>query len=152
MPAVSIRIEMSKEAVIRGERSLIDSNHDDRNGCGERENSSQCFAEVCHSGVRYLPSYTTQSMASFQLTYSDVLTLLSIVAVGMLIILLYNLIFFSMSLRRISERIDDLSKDIEAIVLKPIGALDYVVDWFIGAIEGMQKGKEKKHHKDSHKL
>ncbi len=87
-------------------------------------------------------------MASFQLTYSDALTILSIIAVGMLIILLYNLIFFSMSLRRMSERLDSLSKDLEAVILKPIGAVDYVIDWFITAVEGMQFGKKKhpKHH------
>lgn len=86
-----------------------------------------------------------RAMATF--TYSDVLTILSIIAVVMLIVLLYNLIFMSASLRRMSERMDNLSKDIEAVVLKPIGAIDFVVDWFISAIEGMQKGKEEKKHK-----
>ncbi len=86
-------------------------------------------------------------MASFQLTYGDVLTLLSILAVAMLIILLYNLIFFSISLRRMSERLDSLSKDVEAVILKPIGTIDYLIDWFVSAIEGMQIGKKKHHHK-----
>ena len=83
-------------------------------------------------------------MGALSLTYNDVLTLLSIIAVGMLIILLYHLIFVSVSLRRFAERLDAVSKDVEGIILKPIGAIDYVVDWFISVIESMQHGKKKK--------
>jgi hypothetical protein len=86
-------------------------------------------------------------MAALQLTYNDILTLLSILAVGMLVILLYHLIFVSVSLRRIAERLDDVSQDIEQVILKPIGAVDYVIDWFISVVESMQAGKKKVHHK-----
>ncbi len=81
-------------------------------------------------------------MEALQLTYGDVLTLLSIIAVAMLIILLYHLIFASVSLRRITKRMDDLSKDVEAIVLKPIGAIDYVLDWFLSVIDSMRDAKK----------
>ena len=81
-------------------------------------------------------------MSSLPLTYDDVLTLLSIIAVGMLIILLYNLIFASVSLRRIATRMDDLSKDVEAIILKPIGAIDYVLDWFLSVVDSMRSEKK----------
>lgn len=88
-------------------------------------------------------------MNALQLTYGDVLTLLSIIAVAMLIILLYHLIFASVSLKRIADRMDDLSKDVEAIILKPIGAIDYVLDWFLSIVDSMRK--EKKHSKkDKH--
>lgn len=83
-------------------------------------------------------------MAGLQLTFGDVLTLLSIVAVGMLIVLLYHLIFVSVSLRRIAERFDDLSEDIEGLILKPISAIDAVIDWFIAVVESMQEGRKKK--------
>lgn len=86
-------------------------------------------------------------MPELQLTYADLLTLLSIVAVVMLIVLLYHLIFVSVNLRRFSRRMDHLSKDVEAIILKPIGALDAVIDWFLAVIEGMHEGK---HHKKEH--
>ncbi len=86
-------------------------------------------------------------MAALQLTYNDVLTLLSILAVGMLIILLYHLIFVSVSLRRIAQRLDDVSEDVEAVILKPIGAIDYIIDWFISVVESVQHGKKKDHHK-----
>ncbi len=79
------------------------------------------------------------------LSLSDILTLLAIIAVAMLIVLLYHLIFVSVSLKRISDRFEALSEDVEAIVLKPIGAIDYVIDWFLAAVEGMKKDKKHKH-------
>ncbi|MBP7113918.1 MAG: hypothetical protein KBA40_00520 [Candidatus Peribacteraceae bacterium] len=83
-------------------------------------------------------------MEALQLTYGDVLTLLSIIAVAMLIILLYHLIFASVSLKRIADRMDELSKDVEAIILKPIGAIDYVLDWFLSVVESMREDKKPK--------
>jgi hypothetical protein len=84
-----------------------------------------------------------------QLNLSDILTVLSVIAVGMVIILLYHLIFVSVSLRRIADRMDDLTKEVEAIILKPIGAIEYLIDWFASAVEGMREKQERKkgHHK-----
>lgn len=87
-------------------------------------------------------------MDALQLTLGDVLTLLSIVAVGMLIVLLYHLIFASVNLRRTLKRMDDLSKDVESLILKPIGVIDYVIDWILAIIEGTRDSDKKgKHHK-----
>lgn len=83
------------------------------------------------------------AMATF--TYSDVLTLLSVIAVGMLIVLLFNLILVSASLKRLSQRLDRVSRDIESVVLKPIGVIDSVVDWVVGALEHAQIPGSKKH-------
>lgn len=83
-----------------------------------------------------------------QLSINDILTVLSVIAVGMVIILLYHLIFVSVSLRRIADRMDDLSKEVEAVILKPIGAIEYLIDWFGSAVEGMrEKDERKKGHK-----
>ncbi len=84
-----------------------------------------------------------------QLSINDILTILSVIAVGMVIILLYHLIFVSVSLRRIADRMDDLTKEVEAIILKPIGAIEYLIDWFASAVEGMRDSNEQKkgHHK-----
>jgi len=86
-------------------------------------------------------------MGTLQITYSDILTLLSIIAVALLIIILYHLIFVASSFRRTADRIDALSEDIESLILKPIGTIDYVIDWFIAMIEGMQKGGDEKKKK-----
>lgn len=86
-------------------------------------------------------------MGTLQLTYNDILTLLSIIAVAMLIIVLYHLMFASVAFRRIAQRMDDLSKDVEAIILKPIGAIDYLIEWFLAVVEGMRDDKDAKHKK-----
>ena len=82
------------------------------------------------------------------LSLNDILLLLAIIAVAMLIVVLYHLIFISVSLKRFTERIEALSQDVEAIVLKPIGAIDYVLDWFLSAVEGMKKGHKHKHKEE----
>lgn len=89
------------------------------------------------------------SMAALQLNFNDILTLLSILAVAMLVILLYHLIFVSVSLRRIADRMDQMSKDVEAVILKPIGAIDYMLDWVLSMVDSMRVDGEhkKKHHK-----
>lgn len=92
--------------------------------------------------------------SDMQLTINDILMLLSIVAVAMLIILLYHLIFTAVSLRKLSQRLDDLSEDVESIILKPLGAIDYMIDWFLAVVENMRGGDEieeedtKKKHKE----
>lgn len=91
------------------------------------------------------------AMNSLQLSLNDILTLLSILAVGMIIILTYHLIFVSVSLRRITDRLDQLSKDVEAVILKPIGAVDYMLDWFLSMVDSMKAGHEEKTKKKEHK-
>jgi ABC-type uncharacterized transport system permease subunit len=88
-------------------------------------------------------------MTSLQLTFNDLFTLLSIIAVAMVIILTYQLIFVSVSLRRIMDRAEQVSKDLEAVILKPISAVDYLLDWFLAFIENMKPagGEKKKKNK-----
>jgi uncharacterized membrane protein len=89
------------------------------------------------------------STTVMQLNLNDILTILSILAVAMLVILLYHLIFASVSLRRIADRMDQMSKDVEAVILKPIGAIDYMLDWVLSMVDTMRVDSEhkKKHHK-----
>ncbi len=85
-----------------------------------------------------------------QLSLNDILSILSVIAVLMIIVLVYHLIFVSVSLRRIADRMDDLSKEVEGLILKPIGAVEFLIDWFASTVEGMRAGKEegkKIHHK-----
>ncbi len=90
----------------------------------------------------------TPFLVNMQITYNDVITLLTILALVMVIVLLYHLIFVSAALRRIVGRWDELSKEIEALILKPIGAVEYVLDWFASVVEGMREQREgKKGHK-----
>ncbi len=86
-----------------------------------------------------------------QLSLPEILTFLAIVAVVMLIVLLYHLIFVSVSLRRVADRMEGLSKEVETVILKPIGAIEYLLDWFSMFVEGMMSkdDKPKKVHHNS---
>ena len=87
-----------------------------------------------------------------QLTYNDVLTLMLILAVALLIIVLYNMIFVSVYIRKLTERLDYLSKEVETIILKPLGMIDYGVEWLSGFVDRIKEGhKAKKHKKHGHK-
>ncbi len=85
-----------------------------------------------------------------QVSLSDILTILSIVAVSMFIVLAYHLIFVSVSLRRITDRIDDVSKEVEGLILKPIGAIEYLLEWFSVVVENMMSGKQEEQKKVHH--
>ena len=87
------------------------------------------------------------------IAYNDLLTILLIVAVVLLIVLLFQLIVVSAALKRFASRVDTLSKEIEMIVLKPLGAIEHGMDWIVGLIEGYAEGqreKNKKHGKKHH--
>lgn len=87
-----------------------------------------------------------------QLTYNDILTLMLILAVFLLIIVLYNMIFVSVYMRKIAERLDYLTKEVEGVILKPLGIVEYAIEWLAGFIDGLKEGqKEKKHKKHQEK-
>ncbi len=84
------------------------------------------------------------------LTYNDILTLLSIIAVGMAIILLYHMVFVAVNLRRLSGRIEEITAQLEKVIIKPLQALESGIDWLSSAMAGMahrrsaKKGGKKK--------
>lgn len=142
MPAITVRKQVPRPTVIRRNRELIQLKRSYENCCRDLRNGSQCFAgDVLHAVTFTIVSHFLNSM---QITYNDVITLLTILALIMVIILLYHLIFVSVSLKKIVNRWDDLSREVEALVLKPIGAIEYVLDWFAAAVDGMRETRERK--------
>ncbi len=86
-------------------------------------------------------------MGSLQLTLGDVFLLLQLLAVLLGIIVLYQLVFATMALRRIMKRYDALSQDIEALLIKPVSAIDSIIDWFLAVMDGMQSSKKEEEKK-----
>ncbi len=90
--------------------------------------------------------------SSMQLTSGDILTLLIILAVILVIVILFNIIFVSVSLRRVARRADRISKEAEAIVIKPLQTADAAIDWIVSFLQGWTEEKEtKKKHGKHHK-
>jgi hypothetical protein len=87
--------------------------------------------------------------SGLQLTAGDILTLLVILAVILLIVVLFNIIFVSMALRRIAKRADIITKEAEAVIIKPLQTVDAAVEWFTSFLSGWHDSKHKK--KGKHK-
>ena len=81
-----------------------------------------------------------------QLTSGDVLIGLYIVVAVMLIIVLYHALFVVVDLRKILRRVEDITAQVEAVILKPISMADQIMEWVIANIDALAKKKEKKHH------
>ncbi len=81
------------------------------------------------------------------LTYNDVIAFLAILALVMGIILLYHLILISFNVRRITKRADTVSEELEAVVMKPLMAMDNAMEWMVGFLEGMKDQKHPHKHK-----
>ncbi|MBP9773778.1 MAG: hypothetical protein KBD00_04065 [Candidatus Peribacteraceae bacterium] len=81
------------------------------------------------------------------ITYNDVIAFLTILALAMGIILLYHLILIALNLRRVSKRVDTVSEELEAVVMKPLSVMDNAMEWIIGFFEGMKDEKHPHKHK-----
>lgn len=86
--------------------------------------------------------------SSMQLSSGDILTLLIILAVILVIVILFNIIFVTVSMRRVARRADTVSKEMEAIVIKPLQTADAAVEWVVSFLDGW---REEKHAKKKHK-
>jgi len=83
------------------------------------------------------------------LTAQDILVSLQIAVAIMVIVVLYHFIFISVDLRKILRRLDDMTGQVEDLLLKPISMADHLMQWAIDSIEEAQgkklkKGKKKK--------
>ena len=85
-----------------------------------------------------------------QLTSGDVLIGLYIVVAVMLIIVLYHALFVMVDMRKILRRVEDITAQVEAVILKPISMADQIMEWVISNIDALAKKKEKK-HQEHHK-
>lgn len=72
---------------------------------------------------------------------------LQIAALVMVIILLYHTLFAAVSMRRILRRVDDVTKEVENVIMKPISMADEILKRVMELIEGTQKKDKKKKHK-----
>jgi hypothetical protein len=95
-------------------------------------------------------------------TLGDVLLLVAIVSLGLvgflLAVLLYHLIFVVMDLRQVMKRLNDITAEIEDMLMKPVEIVAQVMDWlqkllwdFYVVEDGLSKKSTKKKRKKSKK-
>jgi len=77
------------------------------------------------------------------LTSADVLTFLWILIGILLVVVLYHLLFIAVDVRRVMRRVDEITKQVESIVLKPLSIADQALSSIMELFEGKKKSK---HH------
>ena len=68
---------------------------------------------------------------------------LQIAIAVLVLVLLYHVLFIAVDLRRILRRVDDVTKQIEEMIMKPISMADHILKWVKDYIEQDQKKSKK---------
>jgi len=84
------------------------------------------------------------------LTAGDVLSYLSIVVAVMIIIVLYHVLFIVVDIRKILRRADDLTEQVEEMLLKPISMADHAMQWVMDLLDKKKEKKDSHHHVMDH--
>ncbi|MFA6522789.1 MAG: hypothetical protein WCS85_00230 [Candidatus Peribacteraceae bacterium] len=78
------------------------------------------------------------------ITAGDVMLFLYILVGIMLLIALYHLLFILVDLRRVLKRVDELTKQVETFILKPIAIMDEILTAVVALFDkDKKKGKGK---------
>jgi len=74
---------------------------------------------------------------------ADIMTALYIAVAVLLLIVLYHLIFIVVSLRKVMKRVENVTTEIETVILKPLSMTDQAIEWVSGFLEGKKKHSKK---------
>lgn len=99
--------------------------------------------EIAHRfAVRRLEKYTVHSPL---MTWSteDIMVALYIAVAVMLIVALYHVIFIVVDLRKIMRRLNDVTEEVETVIMKPLSMTDQALEWLVNFFQE----KAEKHHK-----
>jgi len=73
---------------------------------------------------------------------------LNVVVYVMLIVVLYHVIFLAVDLRKIMRRIEGITEELEAVILKPLSMTDKAFKWMMHHMEegetSLKRGARKK--------
>lgn len=81
------------------------------------------------------------------LTANDVLTAILILVAVMLVIVLYHALFIVVDLRKVMRRVEDVSHQVEEIIMKPLTMTDKILEWVLEYIESLDHSGKKKNEK-----
>ena len=80
----------------------------------------------------------------FAITAQDLLLGLQIAISVIVVVVLYHVLFIVVDLRKVLRRVDDITEQVEAIILKPISLADQI----LGKVMEMIETGSKKTHKE----
>lgn len=84
--------------------------------------------------------------ADIPITMEGLLSVLYALVAVMIIVVLYHLLFIVVDLRKIMRRFEDVTAQVEAMILKPLSIIDEAFQWVINYMNG-HDGKGHKKHK-----
>lgn len=77
----------------------------------------------------------------------DIMMGLYIAVAVMLIVVLYHIIFIVVDARKIARRIENLTQEVETVVMKPLSMADQLLQWMVEFIQEKAEKHEKKNLK-----
>ena len=81
-------------------------------------------------------------------TTADVLVYIRILVAIMLVVVLYHALFIVVDLRKILRRVEEITEQLESIIMKPINVADHIL---AGIVEYLNaQGEAKEHGKKKH--
>lgn len=86
------------------------------------------------------------SFSNISIDLGAVIGILYALVAVMLIIVLYHLLFIIVDLRKIARRFEDLTQQVEAVILKPLSLADQGVQWVVEYIERRRREQPHHHH------
>jgi hypothetical protein len=66
----------------------------------------------------------------------------------MLVLILYQVLFIVVDLRKIVRRFEGLTTQVEAVILKPLSIADQAMQWVTEYVASKQHAHKRKHHSD----
>lgn len=77
-------------------------------------------------------------------TSADLLLYLQITIAVVALIVLWHVMFIAIDLRKVLGRVEAITKEVEGLILKPIGVADQILEAIMEFVEDKQKGGSKK--------
>jgi hypothetical protein len=77
-------------------------------------------------------------------TPDGVIAALYIAVAVVLLIILYHVLFIVVDVRKTMRRINNLTEQLEGVIMKPISLADKGFDWVLSLLEGMGDRHDKK--------
>lgn len=74
----------------------------------------------------------------------DIMMGLYIAVAVMLLIVLYHILFIVVDARKIARRIENLTQEVEAVIMKPLSMADQLLQWMVEFMQEKANKLEKK--------
>lgn len=75
---------------------------------------------------------------------ADIMMGLYIAVAVMLLIVLYHILFIVVDARKIARRIENLTQEVEAVIMKPLSMADQLLQWMVEFMQEKANKLEKK--------